>query len=477
MKNNHFPFNIITIILLCVYSIIGYSQPVTWVKVIGDPVKSMSGVSVVQTYDGGYAVLAGKGAVSDDLKMILLKLDYQGNLLWLKYPADTIINIRPIKLIQTNDSGFVILGHQYQNVFFLLKTDKNGNFLWKEYYPDTAIYAYFSNFTKTNDNGFILCGDCMISDPPYQVGYVLKTDSAGNVQWRRKYIDTTFSEFLDILQFPDNNYYLAEKLNDQFWAHSFIRKIDSTGKTIWLNFIADSAAACYLTKVQNDKISILSSIYPNRYKISLMDTVGNFYWHNNFDFPHIPISLNSNSSGCSVISGSDMLNNSIGINKLSFGGSSIFTKTLQYTGFEHIGTRGSAVTIDNGFVFTGNADINNKSSILVIKTDSLFNAPVITNILSNSQLISSNFQLFQNYPNPFNSYTLIKFNIPENGFLKIKIFDVSGKEVLNFNNQFYIKGLYSFLFSPDKYFLCSGIYFLRLEYNGQIRGNKLVYLK
>jgi len=129
---------------------IAYSQPVTWVKIIGDSVKNMAGISIVQTYDGGYAVLGYKQFTTGNEKMLLLKLDYLGNLLWLKYPADTIINVSPLKLVQVKDSGLVMFGYDHTILRnFLLKTDKSGNFLWRKNYPDTAIDARFSDFTKT----------------------------------------------------------------------------------------------------------------------------------------------------------------------------------------------------------------------------------------------------------------------------------------------------------------------------------------
>lgn len=211
MKNNQFRYNLITInvITILLLHTIGYSQPVTWVKIIGDSVKSMGGVSVVQTFDGGYAILGYKGIISNDEKMLLVKLDYLGNLQWLKYPADTIINISPLKLVQTRDSGFVMLCSEYQVGDFLLKTDKDGNFLWRKNYPDTAVEASLYGFTKTLDNGFILCGNYYSYNPPSDKGYLIKTDSLGNVKWQRGYMDSTVNNYGDIIQFPDSNFYIA----------------------------------------------------------------------------------------------------------------------------------------------------------------------------------------------------------------------------------------------------------------------------
>src|SRR5690606_21998414 len=38
-----------------------------------------------------------------------------------------------------------------------------------------------------------------------------------------------------------------------------------------------------------------------------------------------------------------------------------------------------------------------------------------------------NFELFQNYPNPFNPSTQIQFSLPEDGRIKMNVFDVNGK--------------------------------------------------
>lgn len=53
-------------------------------------------------------------------------------------------------------------------------------------------------------------------------------------------------------------------------------------------------------------------------------------------------------------------------------------------------------------------------------------------------LIPEKFQLAQNYPNPFNHRTVIKYQIPENGFVTIRIYNMLGqmvKELINENQK------------------------------------------
>lgn len=70
------------------------------------------------------------------------------------------------------------------------------------------------------------------------------------------------------------------------------------------------------------------------------------------------------------------------------------------------------------------------------------------------------FQLFQNYPNPFNSTTSIKFELPKDTHVVLKVFDVVGYEVTTLVNQDCSAGYHSVEFDANK--LLNGIYFYRL---------------
>jgi hypothetical protein len=166
------------------------------VKTFGDSLVNMGGESIVQSYDGGYALIAYKGNVNPRLAM--LKLDYLGNLQWQKYPNDTFTSPSLGKIFQTKDSGYIIFGFEVTKNF-LLKTDKNGNLQWKKQYPDTALDGRLYNIFPTNDNGFIMSGNYTIYSPVRTYGYLVKVDSAGIVQWQKGYIDSTQTLFGDVI--------------------------------------------------------------------------------------------------------------------------------------------------------------------------------------------------------------------------------------------------------------------------------------
>lgn len=97
----------------------------------------------------------------------------------------------------------------------------------------------------------------------------------------------------------------------------------------------------------------------------------------------------------------------------------------------------------------------------------------ITPVMLNT--IAENYSLKNNYPNPFNPQTTIEFTIPENGFVKLKVFDVLGKEVSSLVNANLVKGTYKIDFNGSG--LNSGIYFYRLEANNFIQTKRMTLIK
>jgi hypothetical protein len=71
------------------------------------------------------------------------------------------------------------------------------------------------------------------------------------------------------------------------------------------------------------------------------------------------------------------------------------------------------------------------------------------------------YDLSQNYPNPFNPSTRIKFALPKNEFVNMKIYDILGKEVASIINENLTAGFYEVEFNANN--LASGMYFYRLE--------------
>ncbi|MBN1632710.1 MAG: T9SS type A sorting domain-containing protein [Ignavibacteria bacterium] len=89
--------------------------------------------------------------------------------------------------------------------------------------------------------------------------------------------------------------------------------------------------------------------------------------------------------------------------------------------------------------------------------------------------IPAKYNLSQNYPNPFNPVTNINFEIPEAGFVNLKVYDLSGKETANIINEYKSAGYYTVNFNATG--LSSGVYFYRLCVNGISFTKKMSVIK
>jgi photosystem II stability/assembly factor-like uncharacterized protein len=100
--------------------------------------------------------------------------------------------------------------------------------------------------------------------------------------------------------------------------------------------------------------------------------------------------------------------------------------------------------------------------------------PPITNNNNNNNVVN-NFELKQNYPNPFNPETKIGFNIAGTCNVKIRVFDVSGRELYTLLNKKMNKGTYEVtLYSAN---MSSGVYFYRIEAGDFRETKKMIILK
>ncbi len=84
-----------------------------------------------------------------------------------------------------------------------------------------------------------------------------------------------------------------------------------------------------------------------------------------------------------------------------------------------------------------------------------------------------NFSLDQNYPNPFNPATTINYQIPVNGVVSLKVFDLLGREVAQVMNEEQQAGRYSVQFDAKD--LSSGLFFYQLQ-SGNFTGIKKMLL-
>ena len=87
--------------------------------------------------------------------------------------------------------------------------------------------------------------------------------------------------------------------------------------------------------------------------------------------------------------------------------------------------------------------------------------PTITSNMLITNEVPTEFKIYQNYPNPFNPTTSIRYDIAESGIVKVKVYDISGKEVADLVNGELEPGRYETSFDAASF--ASGVYFCRIE--------------
>lgn len=92
-----------------------------------------------------------------------------------------------------------------------------------------------------------------------------------------------------------------------------------------------------------------------------------------------------------------------------------------------------------------------------------------------STTIPDVFSLHQNYPNPFNPETKIKYEIHANSFVRLTIYDITGRQIVVLVNENQRAGTYEINWNAINY--SSGVYFYKLSAGDFTESKKMILIK
>ncbi len=122
--------------------------------------------------------------------------------------------------------------------------------------------------------------------------------------------------------------------------------------------------------------------------------------------------------------------------------------------------------------YTTSVPPNDKYEIRPRSLDDLTQA---TGVQQDTPGLPVNYALHQNYPNPFNPVTTIAFELPKADQVKVRVFDLLGKEVAILYDGKLDAGFYQFNFNGTQ--LSSGVYFYRIESKNFVDMKKMTLIK
>ncbi len=261
------------------------------------------GLAVIQTLDGGYCTVGNTSSFSPFLDaLFILKTDENGNEQWKK-AIDLSHGIyggeQANAVIQLIDSNYIVTGFvkdTVANVYpdvFLLKLDKYGDTLWTKRYGGSG-WDEGHDIKQTRDGGFIIAADSYsFSSDGYSDAYIIKTDSAGNIQWQKAYYPNDhkygFAQRIFLLQ--DGNYMMIGTglAKGTIWQ----MKLDATGTPLWqkeIDFSTESGykgASVIDAKMVSDGGFAIALIFTNTNNnneafLAKTDSLGNLQWHKRY---------------------------------------------------------------------------------------------------------------------------------------------------------------------------------------------------
>jgi len=99
----------------------------------------------------------------------------------------------------------------------------------------------------------------------------------------------------------------------------------------------------------------------------------------------------------------------------------------------------------------------------------------LTDVQSKDQELPTDFSLSQNYPNPFNPSTTIKFGLPKESNVVLKVYNILGEEVATLVNNVMPAGYHIINFDATK--LASGMYIYRIQASDFVQVKKMLLMK
>ncbi len=228
-----------------------------WTKTIGGPNHDW-GLAIVETHDHGLAIAGitssfGQGGYD----LYLIKLDAQGNLQWTRTFGGANYEWA-FALIQTADSGFAIAGRtlsfgQGNWDVYVVKLDAAGNLQWTRAIGGTGNDQARS-IVQTHDGGYALAGYTTSFGQGNADVYVIKLDSAGNLQWTRTIGGNAEDRGYAIIQTSDGGYALAGYTTSfgQGNRDVYLVKLDTAGNLQWTRTIGDTADEVAYDLLQTD---------------------------------------------------------------------------------------------------------------------------------------------------------------------------------------------------------------------------------
>jgi len=244
---------------------------------------------VAATKDGGCVVGGVSGGNNSSL--VMLKINAAGNLEWSKfYSANTRHDAHAIA--QTPEGGYVLAGSAstYNNGSwgYVVKTDSAGNLEWSKFVFDRSFYPAVQQLVVTKDSGYAVVVNQKTTNGYYDI-FLIKLNKAGNFTWAKSIGDESTDFPSDLVQTSDGGYAVAGSTFDlnsnPQYSFMYVFKTDSVGNFRFAKRIkGTNTDVCRTITETNDKQLLISGSIPSpsgtakNIFATKIDTTGSVLW-------------------------------------------------------------------------------------------------------------------------------------------------------------------------------------------------------
>ncbi len=471
------------------FSLLKYNSAgnLLWSKNYGMPVTEglVSATSMVID-TGGSIYIAGEY----NSKLLTLKYNSDGILIWSRYYSEqgNDSNLTGGRIIISRSGSLIVsstIGSDGKII--ILKYDVSGNLIWAKKLNQFSrnYYGAYRLAEDLNSNIYVAGKTAAtINTTDY---LLIKLDYEGNYLWSKRQISGDYPGPSPKMVVYNNMIYIGGNYLNAY-SQKFLKlvKYNSNGEIVWE--ITDSGTILDENETKDIIVDASSNVYItgiNRNNGSGIDCVtlkynesGDLLWKktydsgiNNSEFgDKITLDIEGNvyvggSSINSVINGNDYL-----ILKYDNNGNFKWKQIYNGSGNSTDYLRDIAVDV-NGSVYITGWTSSGFSSFTTLKYSQVIGIDPV------SSEIPSQFSLSQNYPNPFNPATKIKFAIPF-GYSSqtiLSVYDILGREVAVLVNEQLRPGKYEVDWDASAF--PSGVYFYKLVLSDIKETKKMVLVK
>jgi len=163
-------------------------------------------------------------------------------------------------------------------------------------------------------------------------------------------------------------------------------------------------------------------------------------------------------------------------NVITFPAYSTLYVTYKYGANWGLPTNGGANDNENGVGADHHLQMGTlTANATVVDTFGIAKIIDVTKVEKLGNTVPTAYMLEQNYPNPFNPETIVRFNVPKESFVTVKVFNTLGEEVATLVNEEKTAGVYNVSFNARN--LTSGIYFYTIKANDFSSTKKMILMK